>query len=447
MARNAPFNRPEQPVEPLEHPVEPLVLPSSPRHGRRGRVAWTVVDQGLSSLTNFGVAVVAARQADVAEFGAFSIAFTTYLLLLGVSRALCTDPLVVRFSVHATPGQREAIAASTGAVVALSLPIAVVLAAIGVAVSGALQVSMLALALSVPGLLIQDSMRFVFFATGRPAKAAANDLMWVCGQGAAFAALLVFTDPSPAILLSGWGLAATVAAGAGLLQAHLWPSPRRAGHWFRNQADLSGRYLLDFFAVAGQVHLLLFGLGAVAGVRAFGAFRAAQLLLGPLNTLFFAALSTAVPEGARMRAGADGSLYRMFRSLAIALPVLALVWVGMLTLLPDGAGEAILGESWPGARDLILVVGLATAVTGVVAAADSGLRALAAARRGLRARVALLPLVALGGLGGAAIAGAAGCAVGLLVANSIGGAIFWFQFSKSLEEDVSPVGYGAHLPS
>ena len=405
-----------------------------------------MVDQALSSLTNFGIAVVAARQAQVVEFGAFSIALTTYLLVLGVSRSVCTDPLVVRYSVEGTPGRRDAIKASSGAALAFSVPAAVGCALVGIATSGPLRVSMLALALSLPGLLVQDAMRFVFFALGRPARAAANDLVWACGQAIGFTALLLFTEPSPTTLLLAWGLSATLAALVGPVQARLCPSPQRVLGWFRDQADLSGRYLLDFFALAGQVHLLLYGLGLVAGLRAFGAFRAAQLLLGPLNTLFFAAASAAVPEGARVRADADGGLYRMVRNLAIGLPLLALVWVGVLTWLPDRQGVAILGDSWPGAEDLILLVGLMTAVTGVTAAANSGLRALAAARRGLRARVALLPLVAVGGLGGAAVDGAAGCAAGLLVANSLGGAIFWVQFSKALREDVSSGGPAAHVP-
>jgi len=409
-------------------------------------VAWTVADQGLSSLTNFAIAVVAARQAGVAEFGAFGIAFTSYLLLLGISRSVCTDPLVVRFSVDGTPGRRQAAKAATGAALAVSVPAAVVCALVGLAFSGPLRVSMLSLAVCIPGLLFQDSIRFAFFALGRPARAAANDLLWVGGQAVAFAGLFRLTDPSPALLLLGWGLAATVAAIAGPFQSGLWPSPLRARQWFRDQAELSGRYLLDYFALAGQVHLVLYGLGVVAGLQALGAFRAAQLLLGPLNTLFFAALGTAVPEGARVRGDGAGTLYRMIRNLAIVLPSFAILWVTALAFLPDRAGRAILGDSWPAAHDLILLIGAMTAMTGVIAAADSGLRALAAARRGLRARVTLLPLVAIGGLGGAALGGAAGAAAGLLVANAIGGAIFWVQFSKAFHEDVPTVGAAAPVP-
>ena len=41
-----------------------------------------------------------------------------------------------------------------------------------------LVVSFLAFALVQPGILIQDSWRFVFFADGRPEMAAANDVVW-----------------------------------------------------------------------------------------------------------------------------------------------------------------------------------------------------------------------------------------------------------------------------
>lgn len=421
------------------------MAPPSAGLGRRRRVGWTVVDQGLSSLTNFGIAVVAARQAGVLEFAAFSIALTTYLLLLGVSRALCTDPLVVRYSVQGTSGQRQAAKAAMGAALAVSVPAAAGCALVGMAFSGPLRLSLLALAVALPGLLVQDSIRFTSFALGHPARAAANDLIWALAQVAAFTVLFLLGDPSPAALLLGWGAAATLAAVVGPFQARLCPSPQRVLHWFREQADLCGRYLLDFFALAGQVHLLLYGLGIVAGLREFGGFRAAQLLLGPLNTLFFAALGAAVPEGARVRAAADGSLYRMIRNLAVVLPALALAWVGALMLLPDTVGRAVLGDSWPAAHDLIVPIGLATAISGVIAAADGGLRALAAASRGLRARVTLLPLVAVGGLGGAAVAGAGGCAAGLVLANGIGSGIFWFHFTKAIQEDVPPAGRAATM--
>lgn len=401
-------------------------------------MAWTAVDQALSSVTNFGVGIVVARAVSASDFGAFGIAFTTYLLIVGISRSLCTDPLLIRFSSENAAGRRLAVREASGAALALSLPMAALCAASAVAGGGTLATTLLVLAAFVPGLLVQDSMRFAFFTLGQPAKATANDAFWLLFQLVAFSGLFMFADPTPATLLAAWGAAATAAAIVGPFQADIRPSPRRAVAWVRTHADLGGRYLLDFFAIVGSVQLTIYGLAFSRGLSEAGSFRAAQLLLGPLNMLFIAALTTAVPEGVRMRERADGDLRTMCRLLAVFLPVVALPWVVALVVTPDRIGQAVLGPTWAGASRVVLPLGLATAVTGVLFAASSGLRALANARRALRARLLMLPLTLVGGLGGALFAGAGGSAVGLLGANSIGGAIWWVQFSRAAAEATPP---------
>ncbi len=397
-------------------------------------MAWTVTDQAVSSLSNFTLGIVVAREVSTPEFGAFGIAFISYLLIVGITRSLCTDALVIRYSDAGTPGRRQAAKEATGAALALAFPMAAVCAAAGLVLGGPLRAPLLALAVCVPGLATQDAMRFAFFALGTPAKAAANDVVWLLGQVAAFAAVFSLGEPAPATLLLAWGLAATLAAVLSPLQARLAPSPQRGLVWTRAHFDLGGRYLLDFFAVIGSAQITIYGLGAVAGLAATGAFRAAQLLLGPLNTLFLGAISAAVPEGVRMTTSSGEDVRPMCRRLALVLTGLALAWVLALVLVPDWVGTAILGESWDAARPLLPVLGVATAAIGVLSAADSGLRSLANAPRSLRARLGMLPLTVGGGLGGALVAGAWGSAVGLLVANCVGSGIFWYQFSRAADE-------------
>ena len=55
--------------------------------GRRGRLVatvrrlgWGVADQGISSLSNFALGIVAASRWTPTEFGAFTLAFVTYRL-------------------------------------------------------------------------------------------------------------------------------------------------------------------------------------------------------------------------------------------------------------------------------------------------------------------------------------------------------------------------------
>ena len=63
-----------------------------------GRMSWGLIDQALSSLSNFAVGIVVAHNFGLEEFGAFTLAWFTYGLILNISRGLGTDPLVVRFS-------------------------------------------------------------------------------------------------------------------------------------------------------------------------------------------------------------------------------------------------------------------------------------------------------------------------------------------------------------
>ena len=41
------------------------------------RLGWGVADQGISSLSNFALGIVAAKSLDPTEFGAFTLAYLT----------------------------------------------------------------------------------------------------------------------------------------------------------------------------------------------------------------------------------------------------------------------------------------------------------------------------------------------------------------------------------
>jgi len=69
--------------------------------GRRviQRAGWSFADQALNSGTNFALSVVIARNVGAAEFGAFGLVFSCYLLAVGFTRAVAGEPLLVRASV------------------------------------------------------------------------------------------------------------------------------------------------------------------------------------------------------------------------------------------------------------------------------------------------------------------------------------------------------------
>ena len=142
------------------------------------RMAWGVADQAASSLTNVIVGVLVARTLGPAGFGAFSIAFATYLIALNTSRGISTDPLMVRFSDVDPTIWKRAVTGSSGAALASGVLVGSTCAAVATAVGGPAGPALLALGITLPGLLVQDSWRFAFFSQGRPALALANDVVW-----------------------------------------------------------------------------------------------------------------------------------------------------------------------------------------------------------------------------------------------------------------------------
>jgi len=142
------------------------------------RLGWGVADQGVSSLTNFVVNLYVARTLGAEQYGAFGLAWVTYSFALNASRGLATDPLMVRFSYTDEPTWRRAVADCTGtaAVVGVATGL-LVLAATGV-LGGATRLAFLGLGLTLPGLMLQDSWRFSFFAHGRGVQAFLNDMIW-----------------------------------------------------------------------------------------------------------------------------------------------------------------------------------------------------------------------------------------------------------------------------
>jgi hypothetical protein len=148
----------------------------------------------------------------------------------------------------------------------------------GLASGGRSGPAFVALAVVLPGLLLQDAWRFAFFApapgrrrsstTSCGASRSSRPWWWRPGVG------------SVAAFVLAWGASATVAAGTAGSSPASGPAPRRAG-WLREQRDLGYRYLVENVSNSGASQLRAYGLGAIAGVGAVGAVRGAELLLGP----------------------------------------------------------------------------------------------------------------------------------------------------------------------
>jgi hypothetical protein len=398
------------------------------------RLSWGLADQAVSSITNFAVGMVVARETDAASFGAFTIVWVSYFLVVNVSRGLATDPLVVRFSGVTIEAWRNAVARSTGTVVALGGVAGTVALITGLSIGGTLGISFIGLGLVLPGLLLQDSWRFAFFASKQGKKAFLNDV--VCGAVLVPTLIVAAHVGGVCGFVLAWGFSATVAAIYGSIQAELLPRVAGARSWLVQQRDLTSRYLVENVSVGGQTQLRMYGLAVIAGLPAVGATRGAQLLLGPFFALLMGIGLVAVPEAASLLRRSPQRMLRLCLLLGAGQAGAALAWgLAVMFVMPDAIGRLILESVWEPASELILPITLYFAGMGLASGAVTGLRALGAARRSLRAQIfACATLVASSLIGAWVTRQALGAAWGAAIATGLCVPIWWAQLRSGLRE-------------
>ncbi|NIH85815.1 hypothetical protein [Amycolatopsis granulosa] len=405
----------------------------SPLRAMAGRITWGLGDQAVSSVSNFFVGVYVARSLGAAAFGVFTLAWVTYGVVLGFSRGLATDPLSVRFSGVSTGLWRGAVARSSGTALLVGAATGVVSALAGLVIGGTVGAAFIALGVVLPGLMLQDSWRFAFFAAGQGRKAFVNDMVWNVALVPAL--LLAMPHGSVVAFLLAWGLSAAVAGAYGYWQTRMTPAWGGTGSWIREHRDLGSRFLAENVLVAGSGQLRMYGLGAIAGLADVGAVRGSQLLLGPFMAVLIGLSLVTVSEAARVVRERPHRLRLFALLLGGGQAAAAMVWgLALIVLLPESAGRCLLGDVWPSAAALILPATLAVAAASFTTGSSSALRALGAAGRGLRAEVVTFAGYVGGGLAGAAMGGAVGSSWGTAAGSALGAAARWLELEFCLRE-------------
>jgi O-antigen/teichoic acid export membrane protein len=399
------------------------------------RLGWGVADQMASSLTNFAVSIYVVRTLGAVQFGVFSLAYVTYSFALNASRGLATDPLMVRFSATNPATWRRAVARCTGTALVVGFVIGACAIAAAEVIGGTAGSGFLALGLTLPGLMLQDSWRYSFFALGRGHLAFLNDLLWGAMLLPALVLLRRTGHADVFWFLLAWGATAGIAAAIGPLQAHVVPKLPGVSEWLSKHRDLGTRYLVEGTAssVAGQ--LRIYSIGLVLGLAAVGYVQAANTLTGPMQVLFLGMLLTTIPEAARVLRRTPRHMPLFCMLLSGGLAVAGLVWGAVLLFaLPRGLGNWLLGPTWRPTYPLVVpqtlyVVGLGASLGGGV-----GLHALAAARRSLRANILGSAIFVVCSLLGAVEGGTVGTMYGAAIAAWTGAFISWRELREGWRE-------------
>jgi O-antigen/teichoic acid export membrane protein len=404
------------------------------------RMGWGLADQMVSSLTNFAVSIYVVRSLGAVQFGAFSLTYVTYGFALNASRGLSTDPLMVRFSGSSLTAWRRAVAMCTGTALTVGMIIGACILAAGALVGGKAGAGFVALGLTLPGLMLQDSWRYSFFAIGRGSQAFINDAIW----GATLVpALVLLRDNGHANVFSFvlcWGVTACIAAAAGPFQARVIPRLPGAWDWLRQHRDLGLRYLAEGTSSSVSGQLRTYCTGGILGLAAVGYVQAASTLTGPMAILFLGMSLTTIPEAARVLRRSPRHLPLFSVIISAGLSVAGIAWgVVLIFVLPHGFGHWLLGSVWRPTYPLVwlqtlYIVGQASGFGAGVA-----LHALGAARRSLWAMVAASSASLAFGVAGAALDGAAGAIAGAAIAAWLGSVLLWWQLRSAMRESAAVV--------
>jgi O-antigen/teichoic acid export membrane protein len=392
------------------------------------RTIWSLADQALSSTTNFGITILIARSFSPRALGSFALAYAYYIALLQLSRCFTSEPLTVRFSgSHRDAWHGATLHAASTAVTLGCLGMAVGLA-VAALTDGALQSSFLVVSVFLPMLLLQDLWRFGFFAAGRPRAAAANDAVWVVAMAVLVLAAYAAGSPTATGLVLVWAFSGAVAGVFGVFQVRGRPRPGHVHGWIATHRDLGVRFAGEFLVYSAAIQATLYIVGAVAGVAAVGSIRAAQTLVGPVSLIFLGVSFGAVPEGVRIASRSPVRLPRFVSTLSVCLACVGLMWGALLLVMPDGLGEAILGDSWRSARTLMVPIVIAVIAEGLNVGPWVGLRALAAAGRSLRGRTMIAAVTMVAGAAGSITMGAWGAAAGFAAGSVVATGVWTWQF-------------------
>jgi O-antigen/teichoic acid export membrane protein len=342
-------------------------LPPPLREGERRGFAWSFVDQGFSSATNFALSVLAGRLLGPRGLGAIALAFSIYTVALVLQRSLLTS-ILLAFTSALDPTDR-ARTARIGLTLSFMFgaTATVVVLLLGLLVSGFGRTVLLLIAPWLVVLLLQDFWRNLLFREGRGAAAAANDGIWFACMAAAVPLALNFETEWAVI--SVWGLGALAGAVIGFLQARVLPSPLRAAFvWWHREGwpfarwNASAAIIVNLGGTVGRFVVAgILGAGAVGGIRSVESLFAPLTAIGPaLNLPGLPAVARAYKRG-----------FREARNMALAISGIAvaaaLVYFGFLLLGGWRLLPLLFGESFDQYRDLLPPVALSQvfAATGI----------------------------------------------------------------------------------
>jgi len=412
------------------------------RHLSLVRLAsWNIIDQVLSAMTNAVLSIVVARTVGAAQFGAFAACFLVFSVFIGIERALVGQPMGIRYSGQTGPRLASGVSRALGTALSVALAGALGCIVAGLLLGGNVGPTLVATGTVLPALLLQDACRLVFFARAKANLAAANDALWAVVQFSMIGLLASLGWVTTPRLVLTWGGAAAVCVVVALVQLRSVPRPLGTRSWMAEHKDLSGYLLAEYLLGAGafQGGILIVGalVGGNPGLAIIGAFRAAQVVLGPLGILGTALQTFSLPELSKRTWMLAAARWKVALAIGGIMTGTSLAYTAVLMLLPLGAGQFLFHDSWLGARGVLLPLALGSAAGGLCLGSAIVISSLGLARRTFRIMTVEAPLVFTLMIVGSRLGGAQGAAWGLCIDQTLLIPL-WFWTLREILHDHRP---------
>lgn len=321
--------------------------------GRYRRPAAGIVDQGLSSLTNFATTILGARYASPSRFGTLALALSVAYMVTILARGLTAEPIMAMcprlHGAELKGRERDAVS------IALVLGVASGLVTCAlVLVPGDAMRDFAWVGVCLPAVLLQDSLRFVGFARGKPGAALIADLAWMIVQFGMILVLIALHRTTLHWIVVSWGAGALAGAVAGAAALRLYElgSPRR---WLHFSSSYSFWVLPQLAISQGTDQGTTLVFVTVFGTSALGGIRAMQMFIRPVFVFMLAMQALLVPSlTRRLMARGQKQLLKDAKRLAIWIGALAAASASVAVLEGHPLARIVFGARYVGYAKFLL---------------------------------------------------------------------------------------------
>ena len=374
-----------------------------------------LLDQATIASLSLVPSIFAARSLGVNDFGWFAGMLAIHAVLLGLSRSVSSEYLLLRQSTSSKVSTIRTSAWTRCLTLALfgSSCVAAFAATF-------IEPWLIALQPLLMCAFVHDFMRYTLITLDRWLAAFLLDLCYLTIVATGSALAMIFA-PKAAVFVAVSGLAAFIAVLCGLILGARLPSLELSRQPWRDGEV--ARYGLDYGIGAASIQISLWTAVLVVGPGAAAALRGADLLLGPLRVVQQAAVTASTSVIVRRTEASQPTRRLRFRCVAG-------IWVCTATLMVSlqveswALGRVLLGDTWAVVQPIAhyyFVGFLAVAVTAVT---TISLKARGGGSTLLTVRLLSAGFGSIGGALAALMAGVTGVAAMALV-TSVVAAVLW----------------------